>query len=117
MSYTIPITPLTIAQTLPPEVRRLVELCKSDMQACEVWLFGSRARGDFHSDSDYDVLAVIPDSAPHDIDTPVAAFRLRRKSRAFADLLTARMSDFVEAKATPNTISFAVAREGIRLDA
>ena len=24
----------------------------------EVWLFGSRARGDFHADSDYDVIVV-----------------------------------------------------------
>ncbi|RWR05126.1 nucleotidyltransferase domain-containing protein [Sinirhodobacter populi] len=98
-------------------MRRLVELCKSDMHASEVWLFGSRARGDFREDSDYDVLAIIPDDAPRDVDTPVAAFRLRRKSRAYADLLTARMSDFLAARSTPNTISFAVAHDGVRLDA
>jgi len=102
--------------TLPEEMRRLVELCKRDMGASEVWLFGSRARGDFHENSDYDVLAVIPDDAPEDVDTPLAAFRLRRKSRAHADLLTARASDFNEAKTTLNTISYVVAREGIRLD-
>lgn len=102
---------------LPDEVHRLVELCKHDMNASEVWLFGSRARGDFNENSDYDLLAVIPDDAPPDIDTPVAAFRLRRESRAHADLLTARMSDFIAARSTVNTISYAVAKEGIRLDA
>jgi predicted nucleotidyltransferase len=101
---------------LPAEVQRLVDLCKNDMKASEVWLFGSRARGDFREDSDYDLLAIIPDDAPADIDTPVAAFRLRRKSKANADLLTARMTDFRSAVRTPNTISFAVASEGLRLD-
>ncbi|WP_089268418.1 nucleotidyltransferase domain-containing protein [Jannaschia aquimarina] len=86
------------------------------MGAAEVWLFGSRARGDFRDDSDYDVLAVVPDEAPQEVDSPVAAFRLRRKSRAHADLLTARMSDFLAARSTPNTLSFAVAHEGVRLD-
>ncbi len=31
------------------------------MKADEVWVFGSRARGDFHSDSDLDLLVLIPD--------------------------------------------------------
>jgi len=107
----------THKMALPSEMLRLVNLCKTEMNASEVWLFGSRARGDFHENSDYDVLAVIPDDAPDNIDTPVAAFQLRRKSRAHADLLTARMSDFTEARSTINTISYAVAQEGIRLDA
>lgn len=101
---------------IPDAVRLLVTLCKRDMNASEVWLFGSRARGDFREDSDFDVLAVIPDNAPSDVDTPVAAFRLRRKSKAHADLLTARMSDFLAARTTPNTISYAAAHEGVRLD-
>lgn len=101
---------------LPEEMRRLVELCKTDLLASEVWLFGSRARADFNVDSDYDVLAVIRDDAPPDVDTPLAAFRLRRKCRANADLLTVRMSEFVAARTTVNTICYAVAREGVRLD-
>jgi uncharacterized protein len=102
---------------LPVEIRRLVELCKREMKASEVWLFGSRARGDCGDDSDFDVLAVIPDDIPGDVDTPVAAFRLRRKSKAHADLLTARMSEFLAARTTPNTISYAATHEGVRLDA
>ena len=30
----------------PVEVKGLVKLCKTEMRASEVWLFGSRARGD-----------------------------------------------------------------------
>lgn len=98
---------------LPDEVRRLVELCQLDMGAVEVWLFGSRARGDLNSNSDFDVLAVIPDGAPDDVDTPVAAFRLRRKSGAHPDLFTARTSDYLAARSIPNTLSYAVAHEGV----
>ncbi|MFP5512300.1 MAG: nucleotidyltransferase domain-containing protein [Alphaproteobacteria bacterium] len=29
-----------------------------------VYLFGSRARGDFDEDSDYDLLVIVPDDAP-----------------------------------------------------
>lgn len=104
------------ALDVPDEVRLLVELCKSEMRAAEVWLFGSRARGDARDNSDYDILAIVPDEAPADVDTPGAAFRLRRRSRVCADLLTVRMSDFLAARSTPNTISHAVAREGLRLD-
>ncbi len=101
---------------VPKEVRHLVELCKTEMLAMEVWLFGSRARGDNHDRSDFDILAVIPDDAPEYIDSPRAAFRLRRQSKAHADLFTVRASDFAGATDVPNTISYAVAREGVRLD-
>ena len=100
---------------MPSEIRLLVDLCKTEMQACEVWLFGSRARGDHTDDSDYDILAIVPDDAPEDIDSPMAAFRLRRRSGAHADLLTGRYSDFMGAKDVVNTLAYEVAKEGVRL--
>ncbi|NDV50803.1 nucleotidyltransferase domain-containing protein [Yangia sp. PrR003] len=101
---------------LPDEVKLLVSLCKAELLASEVWLFGSRARGDNSPESDFDILAVVPDDAPEGIDTPRAVFRLRRKSKARADLFTARASEFLGASMVPNTISYAVAQEGVRLD-
>ncbi|MFG6565935.1 nucleotidyltransferase domain-containing protein [Sulfitobacter sp. 1A13421] len=100
---------------IPAEVQLLVDLCKSEMMACEVWLFGSRARGDHIDDSDYDLLAIVPDEAPEDIDSPMAAFRLRRRSGAHADLLTGRYSDFMGSKDVVNTLAYEVAKEGVRL--
>jgi len=101
---------------LPPEVQQLVELCKTEMLASEVWLFGSRARGDHTPDSDFDLLAVVSDDAPEDIDSPHAAFRLRRRSGAHADLLTARQSDFDGAKVVPTLFAHTIVTEGVRLD-
>lgn len=99
-----------------PRLARLVALCKEEMQAEEVWLFGSRARGDEGPYSDWDVLAIIPDDAPPEIDSLRRAFQVRRKSGVHADLLTARRSDFNESTDTVNTIAYDVAREGLRLD-
>jgi len=102
--------------TLPPEVKVLVQLCRTEMHAVEVWLFGSRARGDHRPDSDYDILAVVADDAPEGVDTPMAAFELRRRSKAHADLLTGRMSEVIGARDVPNTLSYIVHREGVRID-
>ncbi len=41
-------------------VRRLVTAYQPE----EVYLFGSRARGEARPDSDYDLLVVVPESAP-----------------------------------------------------
>jgi predicted nucleotidyltransferase len=101
---------------IPAEVRYLVHLCKTEMMATEVWLFGSRARGDHHADSDYDLLAVVHDDAPEDIDSPLNAFRIRRRSGAHADLLTARQGDFDSAKTVPSLLAHTIVNEGIRLD-
>jgi predicted nucleotidyltransferase len=86
------------------------------MMATEVWLFGSRARGDHNADSDYDLLAVVPDDAPEGIDSPLAAFRIRRRSGAHADLLTARQGDFDEAKGVRSLLAHTIVSEGVRLD-
>jgi predicted nucleotidyltransferase len=41
-------------------VRRLVEAYQPE----RIYLFGSKARGDAGPDSDYDLMVVVPDSAP-----------------------------------------------------
>lgn len=41
-----------------PRLRDLMTLCRTELWAEEVWLFGSRARGDHHKHSDWDILIV-----------------------------------------------------------
>ncbi|SFE92537.1 nucleotidyltransferase domain-containing protein [Roseivivax sediminis] len=100
---------------LAPEVERLVELCRTELGALEVYLFGSRARGDHREDSDYDLLAVLPDTAPLEAEHPMTLFRLRRQSRAHADLFAVRRQDFLGARSVVNTLSYCVACEGVRI--
>lgn len=39
-----------------PRFRDLIPLCRAELSAEEIWLFGSRARGDHRPDSDRDIL-------------------------------------------------------------
>ena len=100
-----------------PRLPGLVSACKSELQASEVWLFGSRARGDARPESDWDILVVIPDDAPAAVEAMRSLWEIRRASGMVADLLTVRSDDFRAARDCVNTISHAVAREGLRLDA
>lgn len=43
--------------------RRLIENVRRVLQPRQIWLFGSRARGDASADSDWDLIAVLDDTA------------------------------------------------------
>lgn len=100
-----------------PRLPGLVSACKTELQASEVWLFGSRARGDARPGSDWDILVVIPSDAPATAEDARILWKIRRASGVTADLLTVRSDEFLAARDCVNTISHAVAREGLRLDA
>lgn len=109
---------LTAAALLEAEPRlgELISLCRSELGAEEVWLFGSRARGDHHPDSDWDLLAILPDEAPEEALDPVRGWEVRRRSGLHADLLVVTRSDFLDAQDSVTTLSSVVAREGVRID-
>lgn len=69
-------TPASHDSALSEVVRILVEVYRPE----RIYLFGSVARGDAGPDSDYDILVVVPDSAPSD----------RRRSRAAYEALWER---------------------------
>ena len=101
---------------IEPRLVALVDLCRTELNASEVWLFGSRARGEAKAGSDWDILAVIPDDAPESVGRIKHTWSVKRRSGVSVDLLTVRAKDFHEARDSLNTLSYAVAREGIRLD-
>ena len=78
----------------------------------QVWLFGSRARGDAHASSDWDLLVVVPDDlAATELD-PLVGWRLQKDSGVRADVFPCRASDFREDRTTPNTLAFDAALDG-----
>lgn len=79
----------------------------------QIWLFGSRARGDARPTSDWDLLVVVPDDAGESDIDPLAAWRLQRASGVYADVIPCRVSEFREDRGTVNTLSYAVACEGM----
>ena len=101
---------LMVEVSLPPGViERIVELLEPD----EVWLFGSRARQTHGPDSDWDVMAILPDSASEDKLDLVNVWRqLRELRRMRVEVFPIRRSDFDDVRHTPGELAEAVAREG-----
>lgn len=97
------------------EIRSLLERIVSHWNPQQVWLFGSRARGDAAPESDWDLLVVVDDSTEEAELDPCVGRRLRRESGVRADVIPWRTSDFTELRVTPNTLAYSVASEGVLL--
>ena len=89
-------------------VQRLVELFRPE----RIYLFGSRARGDWHEDSDYDLMVIVPhsDLPPH-----------RRAQQAYlalwnvagaADILVWTREEFEEFLPVVGSLAATIVREG-----
>ena len=99
-----------VASAIPPGViDRIVEVLDPD----EVWLFGSRARQTHGPDSDWDLLAVLPDTVPDSkLDLAAVWSDLRELRRLRVEVIPIRRRDFEDDRNTPGELAEAVAREG-----
>lgn len=79
----------------------------------EVWLFGSRARGDARPTSDWDLLVVVSDDAKDDELEPLSAWRLQKGAGVYADVIPYRASEFRADRDTVNTLAYSVGVEGV----
>jgi hypothetical protein len=100
----------------PPALRHFLDVLGKTIQPIEVWLFGSRARGENRPDSDWDVLAVVRDDTHIDVDDPVLAWRIARDSGVFSTLLVTRESDLKDIWGQVNTLGYDLAREGLKIN-
>jgi uncharacterized protein len=89
-------------------IERIVEVLDPE----EVWLFGSRARETHGPDSDWDLMAVLPDTAPdHKLDLVAVWGDLRELRRMRVEVIPIRRRDFDEDRRTLGELAEAVARE------
>ncbi len=95
---------------IPPGVlERIVEVLAPE----EVWLFGSRARATNAPDSDWDLMAVLPDTAPEqNLDLATVWGKLRELRRLRIEVIPMRRRDFDADRGTPGELAEAVTREG-----
>jgi predicted nucleotidyltransferase len=105
LSRPIDVTPL----------RLLLERIIQRWQPHQVWLFGSRARGDAQPSSDWDLLVVVPDTVADSEFDPLVGWRLQKDSGVRADVFPCRASDFSEDTQTPNTLAYDAAADGLLL--
>jgi predicted nucleotidyltransferase len=103
------------ARPAPATLARLLARVEERLHPVEIWLFGSRARGDDTRDSDWDLLAVLPDDCPDELTDPVVAWEIARQSEVPTTLLAATRGELDAIWGLPNTLGYDLAREGVRL--
>ncbi|MBI5131475.1 MAG: nucleotidyltransferase domain-containing protein [Rhodopseudomonas palustris] len=96
------------AVRLREAVRRLVASAPVE----EIILFGSRARGDFTEDSDFDLCVILRDDIPSGVFTPATLWERVADLGLTIQIVPLRRSRFEAAKKDPSSISCQIAREG-----
>ncbi len=104
---TVPAAPIDILPIAP-----LLERIVARLGPEEIWVFGSRAEGRARPDSDYDLLAVLPDDAPAVALDLVKAWELTCGLGIPADLVPCTRSVFEEEKDEVGTLARAAYHRG-----
>lgn len=78
-----------------------------------VYLYGSRARGDSTTDSDWDLKVVVGDDGAEELLDPMFGWRLQEGSGVFADVTCVRESTFIDDLAVSTSPASEIARHGI----
>jgi predicted nucleotidyltransferase len=94
-------------------IERLIEAYEPE----RIYLFGSKARGDYGADSDFDVLVVVPDMAPPHRKRSRLAYEVLRGTGIAADVLVWSHSAFESRLHLAASLPAAVMREGKLLHA
>lgn len=89
-------------------VARLVKAYEPE----RVYLFGSRARRDDGADSDYDLLVIVPDSAPPERRRSRLAYEVLRGTGIAVDVVVTTHSYFEARRQVRSSLPATVEREG-----
>ncbi|HZF47170.1 MAG TPA: nucleotidyltransferase domain-containing protein [Polyangiaceae bacterium] len=103
-------------ESLPEDVpatllSRIIEAMRPE----QIWLFGSRVKGEARPTSDWDLLVVMPDDATDDELDLMHAWQTVRDLRIPADVIPVRRSEFEEARDHAGTLVRTVVAEGKRI--
>ncbi len=101
-----------------PVLRRIVEVIVKEIDPNRIILFGSRARGDYKEDSDYDILVLKEGVRPED-RRPLQK-RIRRAlwneniySSAAVDVIVQDVERFNRLKNEKYLVYYTISREGV----
>ena len=89
-------------------IERLIEAYEPE----RIYLFGSKARGDYGPDSDFDLLVIVTDRAPPDRRRSRLAYEVLRGTGTAADVLVWSHSAFESRLHLAASLPAAVMREG-----
>lgn len=103
--------------TSDPALVRIIRLLVTAYEPEQIFLFGSRARGDAGPDSDYDLLLVVPDLAPPERKRSKLAYRVLWGTGTAADVVVWTRSAFDSRIHLAASLPATVMREGKLLHA
>lgn len=103
------------APSVPAELQPLMSRIAAVYRPLEVWLFGSRAREEADSQSDWDLMVIVSDETSEDHLDPMFGWKLQQGSGVYADIICARVSEFDTDLRVANTAAREVARDGVLL--
>jgi predicted nucleotidyltransferase len=89
-------------------VRRLVDAYQPE----RIYLFGSWARGEQNTDSDYDLLVVVPDDASPERCSSKLAYQVLRGTGVAVDVIVWQHSRFERRARVASSLPATVLREG-----
>jgi len=94
-----------------PQLDILVSAIVERIQPELILLFGSRARGDAHEGSDYDIMLVVRDDA--DVERAnKAVLAMRERVPIHADVITCTVSEYERRQHDPGFLQWLISREG-----
>ncbi|MDP2734191.1 MAG: nucleotidyltransferase domain-containing protein [Hoeflea sp.] len=99
-----------------PELGTLITRIKEAYDPIDVILYGSRARGEATSQSDWDLKVIVADDAPERLFSPMFGWRVQEGSGVFADVSCIRLSDFRADLNVANSASSHMVDDGLVLD-
>src|SRR5438105_9033591 len=99
------------AQVTDPQLDALVAAIVARVQPELVLLFGSRARGDAHADSDYDLMLVVRDGEDAESARTIAN-KICWGEKIPVDILARTTSEYLRRQNDPGFLDWLVSREG-----
>lgn len=99
-----------------PELGELLARIKKAYNPVDVVLYGSRARGEATSRSDWDLKVIVSDEAPERLLSPMFGWRLQEGSGVYADISCTRLSDFRADLQVANSAASHIVNDGIVLN-
>lgn len=96
-------------------IRPLVDSLVKRYDPEEIWLFGSRAEGRARPGSDWDLLIVLPDSAPESDLELLEPWKIAHGLGIPADIVPCLRSEFEEEKDEIDSLPRAAVRKGRRV--
>jgi predicted nucleotidyltransferase len=111
---------VTLSDVIPrkahfPELTLLLKRIEETYAPKAVLLFGSRARGDSRSGSDWDLLVLLKDDAPERLLDPYLRWQTKLGTGVSADILASYESEFLGLRDVATTLSYEIKNDAVQV--